>query len=45
MIGWLVERGVTTEAMEATGVYWKPVFYRMEGLFAEVWRLAHHCIG
>lgn len=34
---WLAERGVTTVAMEATGVYWKPVFYRIEGLFEEVW--------
>lgn len=40
---WLAERGVTTVAMEATGVYWKPVFYRIEGLFAEVWLVnAHH---
>lgn len=40
---WLTERGVTTVAMEATGVYWKPVFYRLEGLFAEVWLVnAHH---
>ncbi len=30
---WLAERGVTTVAMEATGVYWKPVFYALEGLF------------
>ena len=34
---WLAERGVETVAMEATGVYWKPVFYRLEGLFGEVW--------
>jgi hypothetical protein len=25
MVGWLVDRGVTHVAMEATGVYWKPV--------------------
>ena len=25
MVGWLVEHGVTHVAMEATGVYWKPV--------------------
>ncbi len=25
MVGWLVEQGVTHVAMEATGVYWRPV--------------------
>jgi transposase len=34
---WLRERAVTTVAMEATGVYWKPVFYGLEGMFEEVW--------
>lgn len=34
---WLTEWEVTTVAMEATGVYWKPVFYGLEGLFDEVW--------
>jgi transposase len=33
----LVEADVTTVAMEATGVYWKPVYYALEGLFPEVW--------
>jgi transposase len=28
---WLVERGVTEAAMEATGVYWKPVWNLLEG--------------
>lgn len=28
---------VSTVAMEATGVYWKCVFYALEGLFAELW--------
>lgn len=37
LVDWLVERGVTTVAMESSGVYWKPVFYRIEGLFEEVW--------
>ena len=23
--------------MEATGVYWKPVYYALEGLFEELW--------
>jgi transposase len=27
MVGWLVEQGVTHVTMEATGVYWKPVFH------------------
>ena len=34
---WLAERGVSTVAMEATGVYWKPVYYGLEGLFEELW--------
>lgn len=34
---WLTDHEVTTVAMEATGVYWKPVLYRIEGLFEEVW--------
>jgi transposase len=34
---WLAEREVTLVVMEATGVYWKPVFYPLEGLFEEVW--------
>jgi hypothetical protein len=25
MVGWLVDQGVTQVAMEATGVYWRPV--------------------
>lgn len=29
MVGWLVEQGVTQAAMEATGVYWKPVFHAL----------------
>lgn len=34
---WLGEASVTLVAMEATGVYWKPVYYSLEGLFEEVW--------
>ena len=30
---WLAERGCTHIAMEATGVYWKPVWHVMEGTF------------
>ena len=34
---WLSEREVTTVVMEATGVYWKPVYYGLEGFFEELW--------
>ena len=34
---WLLDRGVTTVAMEATGVYWKPVYYGLEDMFDELW--------
>jgi transposase len=34
---WLLDRQLTTVAMEATGVYWKPVYYGLEGLFEELW--------
>jgi transposase len=34
---WLGERDVSTAVMEATGVYWKPVFYGLEGLVEELW--------
>ena len=37
LAAWLTESGVTTVAMEATGVYWKPVDYALEGLFPELW--------
>ena len=33
LAGWLAERGVGLVAMEATGVYWKPVFYALEDQF------------
>lgn len=40
---WLLDHKVTTVAMEATGVYWKPVFYGLEGMVEEVWLCnAHH---
>jgi transposase len=29
MVAWLVEQGVTHVAMEATGVFWKPVFHAL----------------
>lgn len=36
---WLVELGVTRVGMEATGVYWKPVFYLLEDAVDECWLL------
>lgn len=36
LASWLLDQGVTTVAMEATGVYWKPVYYGLEGMFAEL---------
>jgi transposase len=37
LAAWLGAAGVRTVAMEATGVYWRPVYYALEGLFDEVW--------
>jgi len=37
LAAWLSDTGVETVAMEATGVYWKPVCYCLEGLFDELW--------
>ena len=34
---WLADLEVTRVVMESTGVYWKPVYYGLEGLFAELW--------
>jgi transposase len=36
---WLAAEGVTRVGMEATGVYWKPVFYLLEDVIAECWLL------
>ena len=33
---WPLNHGETTAAMEAIGVYWKPAYYTLEGLFKEV---------
>ena len=39
---WLAGHAVTLVAMEATGVYWKPVYYALEDRF-ELWLCnAHH---
>jgi len=41
---WLAGFGVTRVGMEATGCYWKPVFYVLERRF-ECWLInAHTCI-
>jgi transposase len=34
---WLRDAAVETVAMEATGVYWRPAYYSLEGLFDELW--------
>ena len=39
---WLTEHGVTHVAMEATGVYWKPVWHLLEGDFELVLANAQH---
>ncbi len=37
LAGFLGAAGVVTVAMEATGVYWKCVYYALEGLVPELW--------
>ncbi len=37
LAAFLMDAGVTTVAMEATGIYWRPVYYALEGLFDELW--------
>ncbi|CAN5781437.1 IS110 family transposase [soil metagenome] len=40
---WLAEREVELVVMEATGVYWRPIFYGLEDRFGELWLVnAHH---
>jgi len=40
---WLVDQRVDLAVMEATGVYWKPVYYALEDAVAELWLVnAHH---
>lgn len=40
---WLAEREVTLVVMEATGVYWRAVYYGLENRFDELWLVnAHH---
>ena len=42
MRDWLKERGCTHIAMEATGVYWKPIYNLLEGDFEILVVNAHH---
>ena len=37
LVDWLNEREVSLVGMEATGVYWKPVHWVLEGQVREVW--------
>jgi transposase len=37
LTAFLGDAGIETVAMEATGVYWKSVYYALEGLFPELW--------
>lgn len=39
---WLSAQGVTHVAMEATGIYWKPVWHMLEGYFELVLANAQH---
>jgi transposase len=39
---WLTAEGVTHVAMESTGVYWKPVYHLLEGLFTLLLVNAQH---
>ena len=37
LTAFLMDAGVATVAMEATGIYWRAVYYALEGLFEELW--------
>lgn len=37
LTAFLLDAGVQTVAMEATGIYWRVVYYALEGLFKELW--------
>lgn len=45
MRDWLKEQGCTHLAMEATGVYWKPIYNLLEGDFTVLVVNAHHIQG
>jgi transposase len=37
LAAWLADHEVATVVMEATGVYWKSIYYGLEGLVGELW--------
>lgn len=37
LTAFLMDAGVSTVAMEATGIYWRAPYYALEGLFEELW--------
>ena len=37
LAAWMADFQVTRVVMESTGVYWKCVYYPLEGLFDELW--------
>ena len=37
LAAWMADFEVMRVVMESTGVYWKPVYYPLEGLFPELW--------
>src|SRR4051794_5865993 len=37
LAAWLATNEVTTVVMESTGVYWKSIYYRLEGKVSELW--------
>src|SRR5260370_6928021 len=39
---WLAAQGITHVAMEATGIYWKPIWHILEGRFERVLANAAH---
>jgi transposase len=43
LAGWLADRDVALVAMEATGVYWKPMYYALEDRF-ELWLCNDHYV-
>lgn len=40
--GWLLGYRVELVALEATGVYWKPVYYALEGVVDQLWLCNPH---
>jgi transposase len=42
MADWLAAQGITHVAMEATGVYWKPIWHILEGRFEPILANAAH---